>query len=235
MQLRNKNVLIVGASGVLGGKLAHKLHEAGTRTYLAGRDRNELAIVSDELDGAPYSTFEAIDTESCRRVVDTAAESLSGLDLVLITTGVAAFGRTSEAEDAVTEHLLTINTLAPVVLARAALPHLERSGGTLAAISAILADHPTAEMADYSASKAALSAWLTATRREMRRRGVDVFDIRPPHMETGLVDRALSGTPPRMPPATDTDEVVETIVSGIRDSAHELRYDLEQQRLRLVF
>nr|WP_218119937.1 SDR family NAD(P)-dependent oxidoreductase [Actinopolyspora mzabensis] len=233
--MRNKNVLIVGASGVLGGKLAHKLHEAGTRTYLAGRDRNELATVSEELDGAAYSTFEAIDTDSCHRVVDTAAESLAGLDLVLIATGVAAFGRTAEAEDAVTEHLLTINALAPIVLARAALPHLERSGGTLAAISAILADYPTAEMADYSASKAALSAWLTATRREMRRRGVDVFDIRPPHMETGLVDRALSGTPPRMPPPADIDEVVETIVSGIRDSAHELRYDLEEQRLRLVF
>ncbi|MGJ7906566.1 SDR family NAD(P)-dependent oxidoreductase [Actinopolyspora sp. H202] len=235
MQLRNKNVLIVGASGVLGGKLAHKLHEAGTRTYLAGRDRNELATVSEELDGAAYSTFEAIDTDSCHHVVDAAAESMAGLDLVLIATGVAAFGRTSETEDAVTEHLLTINTLAPIVLARAALPHLERSGGTLAAISAILADYPTAEMADYSASKAALSAWLTATRREMRRRGVDVFDIRPPHMETGLVDRALSGTPPRMPPPADTDEVVETIVSGIRDSAHELRYDLDEQRLRLVF
>ncbi|SDP30561.1 Short-chain dehydrogenase [Actinopolyspora xinjiangensis] len=235
MRLRNKNALVVGASGVLGGKLARELHEAGMNTYLAGRDREALAAVSSELGGAGHSTFEAIDTDSCRRVVETAADSLAGLDLVLVATGVAAFGPTANAEDAVTEHLLTVNTLAPVVFGRAALPHLEQRGGTLAVLSAILADHPTAGMADYSASKAALSAWLTATRREVRRRGVDVFDIRPPHVDSGLAERALSGTPPRTPPATDTDEVVETIVSGIRDSAHELHYDLDEQQLRLVF
>ena len=63
--------------------------------------------------------------------------------------------------------------------------------GLNAVLTAILADYPTAGMAAYSASKAAISAWLTALRPEQRRRGVTVFDIRPPHIETGLAGPAV--------------------------------------------
>jgi short-subunit dehydrogenase len=98
----------------------------------------------------------------------------------------------------------------------------------VAVLTAILADYPTAGMAAYSASKAGLSAWLTALRPEQRRRGVTVFDIRPPHVETGLADRAIAGTAPAMKAGATVDEVVGMIVDGIRDGRRELRYDLQR-------
>jgi len=101
-------------------------------------------------------------------------------------------------------------------------------GGAVVVLSAILADYPTAGMAAYSASKAGLSAWLTAVRPELRRRGVSVFDVRPPHIETGLAGRALVGQAPPMKESTTVDALVGLIVDGIRDGRRELRFDLQK-------
>jgi short-subunit dehydrogenase len=156
-----------------------------------------------------------------------AADALGGLDLLVVAIGVAAFGPGEGTDDAITEHLFAVNTMAPMALVRAALPRIEK-GGAVAVLSAILADYPTAGMAAYSASKAGLSAWLTALRPEQRRRGVAVFDIRPPHIETGLADRAIAGQAPPMKAGATVDEAVGLIVEGIRKGGRELRYDLQK-------
>jgi NAD(P)-dependent dehydrogenase (short-subunit alcohol dehydrogenase family) len=225
MELDGARVLVAGASGVLGGAVARALHERGARLVLAGRDPGRLAAVG--LD-APTLTFDALDLERCAAVVDEAAEQLGGLDVLVVAFGIAAFGPAEQAGDVITEHLLTVNTMAPMAMVRAAVPRLD-GDGTVAVLSAILADHPTAGMAAYTASKAGLSAWLTALRQEQRRAGVTVFDIRPPHIETGLADRAVEGDAPAMTAGATVDELVALIVDGIRDGRRELRYDLREK------
>jgi short-subunit dehydrogenase len=225
VDLSGARVLVAGATGVLGGGLARVLHREGARLALAGRDERKLAALADELGGVPTAVFDAQDLDRCAAVVDEAADALGGLDVVVVAIGVAAFGPGDETDDAVTEHLLTVNTMAPMAMVRAAVRRFG-DGGTVAVLSAILADYPTAGMAAYTASKAGLSAWLTALRSELRRRGVVVFDVRPPHIETGLADRAVAGTAPPMKAGTTVDEVVALIVEGIRTGRRELRYDL---------
>lgn len=77
-------------------------------------------------------------------------------------------------------------------------------------------------MACYSATKAALTAFDQALARELRRRRVDVIDIRPPHTETGLANRPLAGKAPRLPEGLAPDAVAVTVVEAIRAGAREL-------------
>jgi short-subunit dehydrogenase len=222
MELSGARTLVAGATGVLGGGIARSLHAAGARLVLAGRDEARLsAVVAD----APAVTFEALDLDRCTAVVDEAADALGGLDLLVVAFGVAAFGPGEDEGDELTERLLTVNTMAPMAMVRRAVHRMDGSG-TIAVISAILADVPTPGMAAYSASKAGLSAWLTALRGEQRRKGVTVFDIRPPHIETGLAERAIAGEAPLMKAGAEVDELVGLVVDGIRDGRRELRYDL---------
>ena len=219
---------MVGATGVLGGGIARSLHREGARLVLAGRDKARLEALAAELDDAPTTEFDAMDLDGCAAVVNEAADVLGGLDVLVVAIGVAAFGPAETTGDEVTEHLLTVNLMAPMALTRAAVQRFD-GGGCVAVLSAILADYPTAGMAAYTASKAGLSAWLTALRHEQRRRGVTVFDIRPPHIDTGLAERAIDGTAPPMKAAAEADEVVEMIVAGIRDGRRELRFDLQKR------
>ncbi len=117
-----------------------------------------------------------------------------------------------------------------MALVRAAAPVLSE-GGTVAVLSAILADSPTNEMAEYSASKAALSAWLGVLRRE-ERRAFHVLDVRPPHLDTGLETRALAGEPPTSLPApSPATEVVDAVLSAMADKKREVAWDPKERRL----
>jgi short-subunit dehydrogenase len=101
------------------------------------------------------------------------------------------------------------------------------------ALSAVLADAPMAGMAAYSASKSAVSGYLSALRREVRRQGVGVLDVRPPHLATGLADRALCGTPPKLPAGHDVDDLVDHVLRGLREGASELVWDPATKALAL--
>jgi short-subunit dehydrogenase len=230
MELSRARTLVVGATGVLGAGIATALHGEGARLVLAGRDAGRLAELGAGLD-APTLGFDAFDLDRCTALVGEATDALGGLDLLVVAIGVAAFGPAERTDDVVVEHLFAVNTMAPMALVRAALPRLER-GGAVAVLSAILADLPTAGMAAYSASKAGLAAWLTAVRNEQRRRGVTVLDVRPPHIDTGLADRAIAGEPPRLTAAATTGELVARIVDAIREDRRELRYDLSSKEFR---
>jgi short-subunit dehydrogenase len=86
-------------------------------------------------------------------------------------------------------------------------------------------------LAAYSASKAALSAYLEAVRRERRRDLSLVLDVRPGHLETGFADHALAGEPPKLPPPGDTEDLVERILDAIETGARELSYDPRTREL----
>ena len=177
--------------------------------------------------GTGAQHLDVVDADSCAAAVRGAADELGGLDLLVVATGAAGFGRAVELEEAVAEELFAVNTLGPMALVRAAAPYLAgaRDGeGTVAVLSAVLADLPTAGMADYSAAKAALATWLQVLRRE-ERRSFRVLDARPPHLDTGLDTRALAGEPPRLPAPMPHERVVGAMMEAIGGDATEIVMD----------
>lgn len=232
MELQGARVLVAGATGVLGGALARGLAGAGARLAVTGRDPDRVQALATDLGGVPSWTVDAVDVDAVRATVAAAADALGGLDAVVVATGVVAVGPAADADDAVTEELFAVNTLAPMSLVRAALPRLT-DGGAVVLLSAIVADAPTLQMAEYSASKAALSAWASVLRREVRARSLTVLDVKPPHVDTGLVDRALAGSPPKLPAGFDQQAVVDTVLEGMRQGSREVVLDPKEKRLVL--
>lgn len=121
------------------------------------------------------------------------------------------------------EELFAVNVLGPMALVRAASAAMGDQGA-VAVVSAILADLPTAGMAEYSAAKSALATWLGVLRREERRR-LTVLDVRPPHLDTGLDGRALAGEPPKLPAPFPSADVVEALVQGLAEGSREVVLD----------
>jgi cyclic-di-GMP-binding biofilm dispersal mediator protein len=153
-------------------------------------------------------------------VVATAIDSLGGLDGVVNAAGVVAFGPLDELDDAALDELVATDLVGPIRVIRTAVPYLE--GGFVVNITGVVADQPMAGLVAYSAVKAGLSAATQALGRELRRRGIQVLDARPPHTETGLAGRPISGTAPAMPVGLDPSIVARIIVDGIASGAREL-------------
>ncbi|MFI6340531.1 SDR family NAD(P)-dependent oxidoreductase [Streptomyces sp. NPDC050535] len=222
MDINGARVLVAGATGVLGGALTAELAGRGAHTALAGRDPDRLARAARPYPGAPTVLFDAYAPQSCARAVHDAAAALGGLDAVVTAFGSVAFGAADVVEDEVAEHLMAVNHLAPAAFFRAGLGIMP-PGSVIAAFTGVVAERPQAGMADYSASKAALSAWLGAVRREARTAGIRVLDIRPGHLETGFAGRSVAGTAPPLPAGSDPRRIVAAVADAMAADAELLR------------
>lgn len=230
MELSGARVLVVGGTGVLGGLTARALADRGARIVVTGRDEARLTEIAAQVGTEPIA-LDVVDDRACGDAVASAVEQLGGLDGIVVATGVPAFGPAVDTDAAVAEELFAVNTLGPMSLVRAAAGHLD-GGGFVAVLSAILADLPTNQMAEYSASKSALSAWLGVLRRENRRR-FTVLDVRPPHLDTGLSDHPLAGTAPRLPDPLEGQVVVDAMVRAIEADASEIVWDPKAKELSI--
>ena len=216
--LSGARVAVVGASGALGSRIARELAGRGARLILVGRDADRLAATG--VDGVPVVVADI--SEAGEAIARVAADELGGLDGLVHAAGVVAFGALVDTDDAVLEELFLTNVVGPLTVLRRVLPLLQESRGFVVNLSAVVAERPLPGMVAYSASKAALTAAGAALRTELRRSGVSVLDVRPPHTETGLADRPLAGAAPRLPQGLDPDDVARRIVTAIADGEDEL-------------
>jgi len=210
-ELSGARIAVVGASGALGSLVAAELERRGARLLVVGRDAERLASLGT---GVPV-VADLGDAGAGDVVVAAAREHLGGLDGLVHAAGVVAFGPLVDTPDEVVEELFLTNVVGPLFLLRRVVPLLAESQGFVLQISAVVAERPMPRMAAYSASKAAQSAVAVALRTELRRSRVDVYDVRPPHTETGLATRPLSGTAPGLPPGKDPADVARRIVDAL--------------------
>ena len=195
-------VAVVGTGG-LGRALATALAARGATIVVAGRS------------GTVDVRVDLTDADAGAALVEHVTRTHGRLDGVVIAAGVVAFGELADTEDVVVEELLLTNAMGPLWLAKRVMPALRESRGFLVNISGMVAATPMPGMAAYSASKAAAAAGLAALRKELRRAGVLVCDVQPPHTETGLATRPLAGTAPQLPQGLEPEVVAERIVAAI--------------------
>lgn len=224
VDMHGRSVIVVGATGGLGLPIARGLAEAGARLTLVGRDDARLSATG--LAGHRVATDVCL-AASPARIVDAALSAYGAVDGIVYAAGAVAFGAVDELPDEVMIDLFTLNALAPIRLLRAALPALRASAAAghdpfVAHVSAVVAEQPQAGMAAYSATKAALAAYDAAAMRELRREGIRLIDIRPPHTETGLALRPLAGVAPRLPQGLDPQRVADRIITALRDGEKDL-------------
>jgi cyclic-di-GMP-binding biofilm dispersal mediator protein len=217
-ELAGARIAVVGATGALGTLLVSELAARGARVLATGRDADRL----DALEAEVRVVADLGDATAGDAVAAAARQHLGGLDGLVNAAGVVAFGGLVDTPDEVVEELFLTNVVGPLFLLRRVLPLLEESQGFVAQLSAVVAEQPLPRMAAYSASKAALSAAATALRTELRRSRVEVYDVRPPHTETGLASRPLAGAAPRLPAGKDPAAVARRVVDAIEAGEHDL-------------
>lgn len=204
--IAGSHIVVVGATGVLGARIAAQFAAAGVRVSAVVRDHTRL-------DGASVSQY-ALANVTDHVALSTAFASVAPFDGVVNAVGVVAFGNVADLDDATLARLFAVNSVAPIVMLREAAPHIV-DGGYFINLSGVVATQPVAGMAAYSASKAAAWAAMTAAARELRRRRIDVIDARPPHTETGLAMRPIAGIAPKFPQGLSPDAVAARIIAAV--------------------
>lgn len=197
MKLDGCRALVTGATGGIGRATALALAGKGARLALLGRNAEKLDEICREIRGrggfALPVVFDLAQGEGHERAVIEAVARLGGLDLLVNNAGALDFTPFERQEPAAIERILRTNTVAPLLLARAALPAMLAQGaGRIVNVGSVFGAIGFAYFAAYSASKFALRGFSEALRRELADTGVGVTYVAPRYTRTALNDGNVS-------------------------------------------
>ncbi len=176
------NAIIVGASSGIGRALARDLageYELG----LAARRTGRLEAVGEDVGGAHVARIDVTESDARERF-DDLADSMGGVDLVVIAAGI---GRHNPELAWVDERdTVDVNVRGFTAIATAAVERFEAAGGGhLVGISSVAAEIGDPAMPAYSASKAYVSRYLEGLRYRSDD-AVTVTDVRPGYVDTPM-------------------------------------------------
>jgi 3-oxoacyl-[acyl-carrier protein] reductase len=180
---KGKRVVVAGGSRGIGKAIAVGFAEAGAAVSICARGAEALASAKSELQRVG-GTVHAMacdlgEAAAIERYVAEAAEALGGIDVLV--NNASGFGQSDD--EAGWAASVNVDLLGTVRASRAALPHIEKSRGSIVNISSIAAYRPSARSAPYGAVKAALVQYTTTQAAQLARKGVRVNCVAPGSIE----------------------------------------------------
>ena len=189
LDFTGRRVLVTGAAGGLGSRMARAFHAHGGEVLLADRDRERLAPLAAELGGAERHGFDQADPAS----VEALAGGAEPVDVLLNNAGILHLGPFLEMSPEAVERLIATNLTGPILLARAiARGMVERGAGVIVNTASQIAFTGGPERAIYGTAKAGLVQFTRAAAAELGPRGVRVVALAPGRTPTPLTEEQLA-------------------------------------------
>lgn len=172
MRLRDRRVLVVGASSGIGRESGLAIAREGARVCFAARRLDRIDAAAREAGGGCFaSPCDVRDEASCRAVVADAIARMGGLDALVYCPGTSPFGPIEEIDGRAWLEVFSTNVIGLSLLLNAAIAELSRNRGKVVVLSSISIDDspPRPKQASYPVSKAALERLVQAWQGEHRR------------------------------------------------------------------
>ena len=186
--------VLLGATKGMGRALARLMAERGDALFLLGRDREDLARSAADLSirGAAGTVGTAhcdlLDPSSFAPALAAAAQSLGGIDTVVVSAGVFAAQEALEHDAALRDRLLTADFTNTIHFCEQARQHLLNggSGARLCVFSSVAGDRARKPVLLYGAAKAGLSHYLTGLDHKFAAQGLKTILVKPGFVKTSM-------------------------------------------------
>ncbi|HDL9678697.1 TPA: SDR family oxidoreductase [Staphylococcus aureus] len=190
--LTDKVAVVTGAGSGIGEAIATLLHEEGVKVILAGRNKDKLQNVANQLaqDSVKVVPTDVTKKEEVDELIKIAQQTFGGLDIVINSAGQMLSSKITDYQVDEWDSMIDVNIKGTLYTAQAALPTmLEQSSGHLINIASISGFEVTKSSTIYSATKAAVHTITQGLEKELAKTGVKVTSISP-----GMVDTAITAT-----------------------------------------
>lgn len=188
--------LVTGAGGGIGGAVVARLASDGMRVAATDRDGVATPAAGCSLPA------DLARPEGCREVVERAADSLGGLEVLVHAAGIARDGVLWKLDEEDWRAVMAVNLDAAFHLCRAAIPWMRRAGtGAVVLVSSINGERGKFGQTAYAASKAGLLGLARSLAREVGRFGIRVNVVAP-----GMIDTPMTADLPRSVRRAAVDE-----------------------------
>ena len=193
--MKNKVVIITGASSGIGKACAWAFAQAGAQVVLAARNLKKLNFVCKELQEAGFTVL-AVQADvskevDCQRLISEAILAFQGIDVLINNAGISMRATLEKAEVSVIRQLMEINFFGSVYCTKFALPYLLKRKGSVVGVSSIAGYKGLPARTGYSASKFAMHGFLESLRLENLKKGLHVLIACPGFTASNIRKTAL--------------------------------------------
>ena len=228
MDIRDKLVVVTGATGGIGRSLAKRLAAEGARLILVARNSRRLTALRDSL-GAERHTAIAADLSSAAgraQVIDACRRDRDGVSLLINSAGTNEFEFLESQSAEAIRKMLDINLLSPILLCQEMLPLLGKQAvARIINIGSTFGSIGYPGFSAYCASKFGLRGFTEELRRELDGSAVQVSYIAPRATRTELNSDAVVAMNAELGTAMDDpDAVAAAVIRSIVGSRRSDQY-----------
>ncbi|HCU9502817.1 TPA: SDR family oxidoreductase [Staphylococcus aureus] len=217
--LTDKIAVVTGAGSGIGEAIATLLHEEGAKVVLAGRNKDKLQNVANQLaqDSVKVVPTDVTNKEEVDELMKIAQQTFGGLDIVINSAGQMLSSKITDYQVDEWDSMIDVNIKGTLYTAQAALPTmLEQSSGHLINIASISGFEVTKSSTIYSATKAAVHTITQGLEKELAKTGVKVTSISP-----GMVDTAITAAyNPSDRKKLDPQDIAEAVLYALTQPKH---------------
>ncbi len=227
MKLKNRTILITGATSGMGLELARQLlaRERGNTVIITGRSDERLESARRMLPGVHTFRSDVGDPAAIASLRDDVLGRFPALDTLINNAGimrVQKFNQDHDMEDITRE--IEVCFSGPVRMVEHFMPHLKtRHGALLINVSSGAALIPFPISPVYSAAKAALHSFTESLRVQMRHTAVTVIELIPPGVETPLFRSEEFAREMKVPKGMEVSVFARKAIRGIEAGKLEIR------------
>ena len=177
--LKEKVIVITGASSGIGEAMARVYAAQGARVVLGARSVQKLQLIVGEIRAqggqAVYCGVDVTVPDQCRELIETAVREYGRIDVLICNAGLSMRAIFDDVELSVLHRLMDVNFWGAVNCCKYALPYLQATKGSIVGISSVAGLHGLPGRTGYSASKYAMTGFLETLRIENLKKGLHVM------------------------------------------------------------
>lgn len=194
--LKNKVVVITGASSGIGYALAVECAKRGATLSLAARNLEQLQQLKTELESKYESKVICIKTDvsvktDCEHLIQLTIQSFNKLDILINNAGISMRALFNDCDLQVLENVMNINFWGTVYCTKYALPYILKQEGSIVGVSSIAGYKGLPGRTGYSASKFAMQGFLESLRIENLKNNLHVLIACPGFTASNIRKTAL--------------------------------------------
>ncbi len=215
--LKNKVVLITGASSGIGFELSNQLAKEGCRLALLARRDEILRDMVENLEGGKekhiYVRCDVSNKKDVNSALSFVKEKFGKIDIAVLNSGTSYHSSIEKYDSEIAEKIFNVNVLGIIYFIEQLLPEfMKNKSGTIIGVSSLAESRGFPRSGFYCASKSAVSLLMESLRIESRKYGVKILTVKPGFVKTPMTDKNDFG----MPFLMDVSKAVKIIIKGIK-------------------
>ena len=190
MNLKNKKILITGATGGIGYCLVERFNELGSVILATGTSNEKLENLKKKFTKIHVKQFKLNEHSKIEEFIDDMEKKLDGIDILVNNAGITLDNLSIRLSEEDWKKVLDINLTSTFLMCKHTIKKmLKRKTGKIINITSIVGHTGNLGQANYSASKAGIVAFSKSLAIEYARKNININCVSPGFIKTDMTDK----------------------------------------------